>query len=926
MNIRSRFSFSSSARPRNEASDTLEAGITGYIWRHTKGQQIWILTVVVLSMIPYYMAFDLPKSIVNGPIQGDGFASPDATQTFLRIAFDLPFAGEVVVFNGLELQRLSMLFALSAVFLCLVIINGLFKFYINAYKGKLGERLLRRIRFTLIDYVLRFPPSAFKRLKGAEIASMVKDEVEPLGSFTGDAFVAPALLGGQALTALGFIFVQNVLLGLITSALVAVQIILIPRMRRRLLLLGRERQITARQLAGRVSEIVDSIGAIHSNDTSNFERAEIASRLGHIFRIRYDIYQWKFLVKFINNFLASLTPFLFYSVGGYLALTGRLDIGQLVAVIGAYKDLPGPLKELIDWDQNRQDVEIKYQQVVSQFAVAGMIAPELHEVSAASARGALEKPLAAINLSVVDEGGGQLLENVNLQLSPGETVALVGHVGSGSDTLTEAFARLVWPTYGRLQAGSRNLLDLPESVAGRSITYAGTDSSFFAGSVYDNLLYGLKNAPVTLGEAEAESAEKRWRQREAELTGNPFADPFGNWIDYSSLDVSGPDDLMPLIISVLDDVLLAKDMRDMALRSKIRRSDHPELADKVVELRSLLRNDLEQQQLTDLIIPFELNSYNSEATVIENLLFGNFRDDALKTSIIGQNGFLKNLLEERSLADDFVNMGIEIARNVISLFADLPPEHPFFRGLTLMSADDIPGYEALLHKFDNANAVITPEDRDMMMTLAFEYVEPQFRFGLLDANLMTSITELRHEFHRTMTNELSDEIELYDPTKFHEAGTLLDNIFFGRVSQKYRDGVEKINESLARLLDQLGMHQQFVSVGLKFDVGTNGRRLTVTQRQKLALARALIRPSEYYLLNRPLSALDAGTQESVLLAVLSRLRARRDPIGVVWALSDPAWARHFDRVAVFRAGVLVEDGPADTLTQGSGILQDTITA
>ena len=215
-----------------------------------------------------------------------------------------------------------MLFALSMVFLLLVVINGLFKFYINTYKGRLGERMLRRIRFELVDRVLRFPPYQFRRVKAAEIATMVKDEVEPLGGFIGDAFVQPALLGGQALTALVFILVQNFWLGLIAAGIVGVQLVLIPRMRRRLLGLGRERQLTARELAGRVGEIVEGIGAIHVHDTSNYERADIASRLGRIFKIRYDLYQWKFLVKFINNFLAQVTPFLFYLIGGYLALTG----------------------------------------------------------------------------------------------------------------------------------------------------------------------------------------------------------------------------------------------------------------------------------------------------------------------------------------------------------------------------------------------------------------------------------------------------------------------------------------------------------------------------------------------------------------------------------------------------------------------------
>src|SRR5206468_5998680 len=99
----------------------------------------------------------------------------------------------------------------------------------------------------------------------------------------------------------------------------------------------------------------------------NYERAEISARLGRIFRIRFELYQRKFMVKFLNNFLAQVTPFLFYTLGGYLVIAGRLDIGALVAVIAAYKDLPAPVKELIDWDQQRMDVEIKYNQVVEQF-------------------------------------------------------------------------------------------------------------------------------------------------------------------------------------------------------------------------------------------------------------------------------------------------------------------------------------------------------------------------------------------------------------------------------------------------------------------------------------------------------------------------------------------------------------------------------
>ncbi|TJV28652.1 MAG: ABC transporter ATP-binding protein, partial [Mesorhizobium sp.] len=51
----------------------MEPSLARYIWTHTRKQQLWILMIVVLSMIPYFLSFDLPKLIINGPIQGSGF-------------------------------------------------------------------------------------------------------------------------------------------------------------------------------------------------------------------------------------------------------------------------------------------------------------------------------------------------------------------------------------------------------------------------------------------------------------------------------------------------------------------------------------------------------------------------------------------------------------------------------------------------------------------------------------------------------------------------------------------------------------------------------------------------------------------------------------------------------------------------------------
>src|SRR5207253_7375508 len=130
------------------------------------------------------------------------------------------------------------LFALSVLFLGLIVLNGWLKFQINTMKGWMGERMLRRLRYALFDYILRFPLARFRRVKPAEMATMVKDEVEPLGGFIGEALITPFFLGGQALTAIVFIVSQHWVLGLVAVAVVGVQAVMLRRLRKRVRVRG----------------------------------------------------------------------------------------------------------------------------------------------------------------------------------------------------------------------------------------------------------------------------------------------------------------------------------------------------------------------------------------------------------------------------------------------------------------------------------------------------------------------------------------------------------------------------------------------------------------------------------------------------------------------------------------------------------------
>src|SRR3954468_2765950 len=418
----------------------MDKSLFRYIWRHSKRDQLVIFLVVLVSLPFYFASLDLPKRIVNEAIQGRPFADGRTTARFLDIVLPLPDArgGPIRLFAGFEVDRLTLLSGLSGLFLFFVLVNGAFKYWINVAKGALGERMLRRLRFDLFSLLLRFTPETLRTVKSSEAATIIKDEVEPIGAFIGDAFVLPVFLGTQAATALLFIFIQNVWLGVLAAAVVSAQMIVIPRLRRQLLRLSRQRQVASRRLAGRVSEVVDGIEAVHIHGTSSWERAEIGDRLYELFDLRFQIYKRKFLVKFLNNLLAQMTPFFFYAVGGYFALRGRLDIGQLVAVIAAYRELPPPLKELIDWDQQRLDVQVKYDQVVQHFAPERLL-PSDEDSGQEAEDLRLTGPLVIRDLTVTDPHGGPVIEHASLEC---ELPARLGVTADGGPA-AGVFARIL---------------------------------------------------------------------------------------------------------------------------------------------------------------------------------------------------------------------------------------------------------------------------------------------------------------------------------------------------------------------------------------------------------------------------------------------------------------------------------------------------
>ncbi len=869
------------------ATAAMEPTIFKFIFRYSWRQQLLLLVLTAASFPFLYASLQVPKVIVN-----DAIGSTSFPKTVWGVSF----------------EQVEYLMTLCGLFLVLIGIRFGFRYYVNVFKGQLGERMLRRLRYLLYCRVLRFPLPHFRRTSQGELIAMITSEVEPLGGFIGEAFALPAFEGGTLLTILIFMFAQDPILGLAAIAFYPLQMYLIPKLQRQVNLLAKERVRTVRKLSERIGESVTGMEEIHANDTAELDRAEFARWIGTIYEIRFRIYRKKFFIKFLNNVIGQATPFFFFSIGGYLVITGDITFGALVAILAAYKDLSAPWKELLDWYQMKEDARIKYEQLIEQFQPAGMLDPDLqHLPSGPVSR--LRGEVVATNLILLDDGGLRTVDGASFKFTIGDKVALVGGSGSGVDAVARMLARLLIPTSGHITIDGVKLETLPEAVTGRRIGFVGPSVTLFSGTLRDNLVYGLKHQPLGPPAYQGKAlAERNRRLAEAREAGNTESDPDADWLDLEAAGVGSADELTERIIDVLRDVGLEQDVFSFGLQGTVDPERLPSIAERILAARNMLHERLQDPRFKELVEPFDRERYNRNMSVAENLLFGTPIGPVFDLDHIAENAYMLSVLETVALTRDFLATGLKVAKIMTEMFQGLPSGHEFFERFSFISAEALPEYQAVIRRVEAAGLDdADPADRTLLLSLPFKLISERHRLGLLDETIEARLLRARHAFADGLPDELRRSVAFFEHDNYNAAASVQDNILFGKVAYGRQQSQRQVGALIAEVVASLDLRPTLIDIGLGFQVGNGGGRLSAAQRQRVAIGRALMKRPDLMILEHATAALDPASQSGIMKTLLG------DPTGpgVVWVLDDIDAAAGVDCAIVMESGRTVAQGPID---------------
>ncbi|MCC6470925.1 MAG: ABC transporter ATP-binding protein [Alphaproteobacteria bacterium] len=327
--------------------EPLPRTVYGYLWRATGRHQLALSTLAVAVFLMSMGPLELQRRIVNDVIRG---------------------------------SDLETLVLLCGAYAGLALTMGFTKLCLNVYRGYVGEAAtidLRRRIHTLMAPLVGNHAAAEEaaQAEGVEIA-MVISEVEPVGGFIGISISEPLLQGGILLTVAGYMVFLQPWMALASLLLFSPQLVFVPLLQRAINRRAAERIRVVREVSAGLIE--DS-----RREATPLGRALFERRIASVFMLNMQIFRRKFLMNFLMNGTYHIGVTGILLVGGWFVITGRTEIGTVVAFLSGLAQLNDPWGDLINYFRESTTAQVKYRMIAGALDPASVARPQPGAAAAA---------------------------------------------------------------------------------------------------------------------------------------------------------------------------------------------------------------------------------------------------------------------------------------------------------------------------------------------------------------------------------------------------------------------------------------------------------------------------------------------------------------------------------------------------------------
>lgn len=784
-----------------------------------------------------------------------------------------------IINEAIALRNLSSLMLYCAIYLLAVTTTSLLKLAINYLQALIGERAMVAIRKDLYHHILSMPLGFFRNTQPGMVVSSLMTELSAAGAFAGQAFAVPVTNILTLLAFAGYLFSLNPQLAGATLLIYPIAVFVVPFLQKRANKANKRRVDLSRETS---SQIAESISGIHevqvhgAYEQENHKFDTLVEKLKKI-RIRWSLF--RFGIKTTNNYFVSLGPFVVFIFGGYLVMHGQLELGAMVAFLSAQEKLYDPWKELIEFYQTYQDASIRYTRTMEYFDTP----PEFPLEIPSTSENRPNNDIEVTDLVFETADGHRLLKGVSFSLAEGEHLAVVGFSGSGKSTLVQCIGKMYQYTGGSITIGGREVSSISKAEIIKNTGYISQNPFIFTGSIRENLLYASQAAHFPSTE-----------DGEEEMN-------------------------LDRMILVLQQAGLFVEVMRFGLDSFVDLQDQV-MIDKIVRIRKMFRNNF-GEDLHDYVEFFNQKDYHLNSSVIENITFGTATDKKFGYQFLPDNVKFRDFLHMKELLQPLLELGVELAEQAVDILGGIETVDIFFDN-SPVPADKLEECQnVLIHLKKRPPSSLPAREQIFLLTLALNFKPAIHTMTPLRGDLKSKILSARDSFPQWCEKVAPGQFLFYNEKSYIHDQSILNNILFGKTKSDLAHVQEKINQAVIHMLIEEDCLENIASIGMHFQVGSMGDRLSGGQRQKLAIARVLIKQPSVIIMDEATSALDNKSQTRIQRLMETRWKRKRTVIAIIHRLDT---IQTFDKIAVMKTGKLVEWGTYTELIDKKGILYELI--
>ena len=377
---------------------------------------------------------------------------------FLMSILDLifPILVALIIDNAIPNKNLDLIIKISTFMLALYILRAVFDYIVSYWGHVLGVRIESDMRSDLFNHIQKLSFSYFDNTKTGHIMSRLVNDLLDIAEFAHhgpeDLFIASVTLLGS----LTIMFLVNWQLALIITIIIPIMLYFTIIKNKKMRRVFKEMRIKVADINAQIEDSISGIRVVQSFGNEGYEENKF--HLGNESYRMTKEESYKIMGEFYTgiNFFSNMLKLAVIFFGGIFVYFGHISIGVLVQFHLYISIFIEPIKRIANF------IEI-FQKATSGFNRFTEILdenPDIVDSPKAKKVGKLKGEIVFKNVSFNYNNNEEVLKNINLEISAGETIAFVGPSGAGKTTICSLIPRFYEVSEGEILIDNINIQDI----------------------------------------------------------------------------------------------------------------------------------------------------------------------------------------------------------------------------------------------------------------------------------------------------------------------------------------------------------------------------------------------------------------------------------------------------------------------------------